>query len=75
VEDGVSQQVDKYIDNEFLPNRVCLSLLMPVLLILNLGKRCEKKKTYCCRIVLTNVSSVPQKVEILQQIPEVRVNP
>ena len=49
VEDGVAQQVDKYIDNEFLPNR-----------------------PYVCRIVLTNVSSLTQKVEILQQIPQVR---
>lgn len=29
-------------------------------------------QVYRCRVVLTNVSSAPQKVEVLLQIPQVR---
>lgn len=43
---SAAEQVDKYIESEFLRGRV-----------------------YGCRVVLTNVSSVEQKVEVLLEIP------
>lgn len=46
-EDRGEGRVDKYVDDEFLVNRV-----------------------YHCRVVLTNVSSVTQRVSALLQIPE-----